>query len=193
MPFSFLGQDTQQKTKEKIFRANTVFPILLSINWSVHFACGERGELWLPRDRQRAKLETVAQGMVWLWSALRALLFSALLVRMCHKAISWSFVKAMFCSHTGSWCIYFNRSFEHMQLSLNLFFRKRRMYLGRNWIYIPNKKEWKKKLIRFLCLRKTFTDYRMVFAGVENLGFGPIFLYSYLKCTKETCLICWCM
>lgn len=49
------------------------------------------GWMWwaLTSQRQRDKLETVAQGMVWLWSALRALLLSALLARMWHKAINW--------------------------------------------------------------------------------------------------------
>lgn len=149
MSSSFLGQEMQQKRKKKQVRATTVFPIQLNTTWSVHLAWGQRGELWLPGERERAKRGTVTQGSTWfvVCSQSSAPLCS-LLVRICDKTICWPFLKAIFCLHICGWRIYFNRGGEHMQLSLNLFCRKRtRIYLGKNWIYILNKP---KSLIKFL-------------------------------------------
>lgn len=150
MSSSFLGQEIKQKMKkEKKIKATTVFPIQLNKTWSRHLDYGEWGELWLPRERERAKWETATQGTTWFAvSSQSSAPLCSLLASICDKTISWPILKATFCSYICSWCFYFNRGFEHMHLSLNLFFRKSRgIYLDKNWICNLNKP---KSLIKVL-------------------------------------------
>jgi len=100
----------------------------------MHVPCGEQGELRIPGEKERVERETVTLGTAWIvvCSQIRAPL-CLLFIRIYDQTISWTFLKATFCSYVCSQGIYFHRRFEHMLSSLNVFFRKRtRIYLGKN-------------------------------------------------------------